>query len=125
MSKYVRTTDNKIIKIDEKGCIKEFEILKKKRLFAFRDSQYSYRYENGREVKEVADKIEDLCDEIIIRHLTSSKPYIADGFQKTQILKDRQKAFEYGVEEVKFAIWVGMDLINVAKMNDKGELELI
>ena len=73
-----------------------------------------------------ADTIEELCDEIVIRHLTSKKPYIADEYQKTQILKDRQKAFvEYGVEEVKCAIWTDKGLIYVAKMNDEGELELI
>lgn len=77
-------------------------------------------------VLKQADTIEELCDEIVIRHLTSKKPYIADEYQKTQILKDRQKAFvEYGVEEVKGAIFTDKGLIYVAKMNDKGELELI
>ena len=50
MSKYIRTKEDKIIKIDEKGCIKEFDMFGKKTLFAFRDKNYSYRFENGKEI---------------------------------------------------------------------------
>ena len=72
-----------------------------------------------------ADTIEELCDEFVIKHITSPKPYVADKYQKTQILKDRQKTFEYGVKEIKGAIYTDKGLIYVAKMNDKGELVLI
>ena len=125
MSKYIRTTqgifeykDNMSIENAVYYCFGKFEKTDKKHLFR-------KKQDCGAVVKQ-ADTIEELCDEIIIRHLTSSKPHIADDFQKEQLLKDRQRAFtECGVEEVKFAIWIGMDLIYVAKMNDKGELELI
>ncbi len=78
-----------------------------------------------KEYKQVADTIEELCDEFVVKHKSNKKPYVADGYQKHQILEDRQKVFEYDVEIVYSAIWTNKGLIYVAKMNDKGELELI
>lgn len=72
-----------------------------------------------------ADTIEELCDEFVVKHINNEKPYITDNYQKHDLLKDRQKAYEYGVEIVYGAIWTNKGLIYVAKMNENGELELI
>lgn len=74
-----------------------------------------------KEYKE-ADTIEELCDEFVlvekmrevIYHHKSSK--FAD-FKSIALLNERYTL--YG------AIWTDKGLIYVAKMNDKGELELI
>lgn len=124
MSVYIRTTQGifeyKSNMIIENAVYYLFGKLEK--------TNQKHLFRNDKDLGEIvkdADTIEELCDEIIIRHFNLPKPFLANEYQKKEILKDRQEAKEYGIEEVKFAIWVGMDLINVAKMNDKGELELI
>lgn len=74
---------------------------------------------------ETADTIEELCDEFVVKHINNEKPYITDNYQKHDLLKDRQKAYEYGVEIVYGAIWTTKGLIYVAKMDDEGKLVLI
>lgn len=62
-----------------------------------------------------ADTIEDLCDEFVIVDKYGNKPrmVITDGF-----------AVKMG-HTVYGAIWTDKGLIYVAKMNEKGELELL
>ena len=58
-----------------------------------------------------ADTIEELCDEFVCDHFISNN---------TKDLRDlRPNGLIYG------AIWTDKGLIYVAKMNDKGELELL
>lgn len=69
-----------------------------------------------------ADTIEELCDEFIVVSDNCEKPIIsALPFNELQLYaKGRTKyAICYG------AIWTDKGLIYVAKMNDKGELELL
>lgn len=115
---FVRTKDNRIIKIDENGCIKEFNLLGKKRLFAFRDKRWSYRFENGNEVIKASENLEELFDEVVIVN-REKKGIIfhADMFFQTP-QETRGKCECYG------AIWTEKGLIYVAKMTDKGEWEL-
>ena len=77
-----------------------------------------------KEYKE-ADTMEELFDELVVKHINNEKPYIADGYQKQKILEDRQKVFEYGVEIVYGAIYTNKGLIYVGKMNENGGFELI
>ena len=72
-----------------------------------------------------ANTIEELCDEFVVKHIKNEKAYVADEYKKAEILKDRQKVFEYGVEAVYGAIWTDKGLIYVAKLNENGKLELI
>jgi len=116
MNKYIRTKD-RIFEVNENGETY---------------NGYGCKSKNGtvkihkKDIIKEADTIEELVDEFVIKHINNSNPYVVDEYQKTEILKDRQKAFvEYGVEEVKCAIWTDKGLIYVAKMNEKGELELI
>ena len=70
-----------------------------------------------------AATIEELCDEIVIRR--NEKPY----YSNSPIGKSKSwKAFQPLVKETKAiygAIWTDKGLIYVAKMNEKGELELL
>ena len=59
-----------------------------------------------------ADTIEELCDEFIYKHLVFTE-------YKDVLKIAHDKQFIYG------AIWTDKGLIYVAKMNDKGELELL
>ena len=82
----------------------------------------SEKWLNGEEIEilKQADTIEELCDEFVIADVEHRcwervfKPALK------QVLKDYEKPYEiYG------AIWTDKGLIYVAKMNDKGELELL
>ena len=85
--------------------------------------QYVVSYENGQyagtmdieKLKEckVADTIEELCDEFVY-HLKSGGKFIDDKLAKSNVY-----------ENIYGAIWTDKGLIYVAKMNDKGELELL
>lgn len=62
-----------------------------------------------------ADTIEELCDEFVIVSILTEQNFITK-YPKSYL----HKGFNiYG------AIWTGKGLIYVAKMNDKGELELL
>lgn len=120
--KYVRTKEHKIIKIDEKGCIKQFN----SKLYAFRDKTFAYRYENGQEVVKQADTIEELCD----RYVLSDIDIIFLNKDKTQYRFENEYTWYYITKNelrkgIYGAIWTDKGLIYVAKMNDKGELELL
>lgn len=72
-------------------------------------------------VKE-ADTIEDLCDEIVYENYFyhQDKPALyPDGWDIKDVAKREPNAIIYG------AIWTNKGLIYVAKMNEKGELELL
>ena len=73
-----------------------------------------------------ADTIEELCDEFVVfdKEQPNGKLLYYKGFEnlKKEFIdfeKDKEKVVVYG------AIWTDKGLIYVAKMNDKGELELI
>ena len=70
---------------------------------------FTFRYE----ILEQADTIEELCDEFVY-HLKSGGKFIDEQLVKSDIYE-----IVYG------AIWTDKGLIYVAKMNDKGELELL
>ena len=64
------------------------------------------------EIVEEADTIEELCDEFVCNEM-----FIYD--------KTDMKWFVEKGDNVYGAIWTDKGLIYVAKMNDKGELELL
>lgn len=77
--------------------------------------------DKGRVIKQ-ADTIEDLCDEFVIKAYCSNDPFL---FMKEQIdIKDfiskcDKDTIIYG------AIWCEWGLKYVARMNEKGEFELL
>ena len=68
-------------------------------------------------VNKEADTIEELLDEFVVVNNTC--------FNTPQLLGTEIDKDYYKHEEVYGAIWTNKGLIYVAKMNDKGELELI
>lgn len=73
-----------------------------------------------------ADTIEELCDEFVVfdKEQPNGKLLYYKGFEnlKKEFIdfeRDKEDCVVYG------AIWTSKGLIYVAKMNDKGELELI
>ena len=72
------------------------------------------------DVIKSADTIEELCDEFVIKAYISSYPQIYHSVNLKELNEFREKdTIIYG------AIWTDKGLIYVAKMNDKGELELL
>ena len=71
-----------------------------------------------------ADTIEELCDEFVVSGNTSlGKPFVSSKEFKN--LQEQNDIRLYDNCELFGAIWTDKGLIYVAKMNDKGELELI
>jgi hypothetical protein len=76
-----------------------------------------------------ADTIEELCDEFVLEHPLFSQncKTLYHSFEKAK--HGIEKRLDGIHEEDKFvlygAIWTDKGLIYVAKMNDKGELELL
>ena len=103
MSKYIRTKDNSITHTEQIIKVKDIDAYKK-----------MYAYE---EIIKQADSIEELCDVLVcIDKITGCHTLwkVIDKFDL--ILEDYDW---YG------AIWTDKGLIYVAKMNDKGNLELL
>lgn len=106
--KYIRTKDGRIIKIGEQTDVGyekgTFEVHNKAGIVA------SYE---PIEVLKQADTIKELCDEFVM---------ISDGKHKLDI-----GCHSYGDKKIQIygAIWTDKGLIYVAKMNKKGELELL
>ena len=66
-----------------------------------------------------ADTIEELCDCYVIKDRDEHLPFVSKTDFDYSNNKDKNNFDVYG------AIWVGVDLKSVAKMNEKGELELL
>lgn len=89
-------------------------------------THYSIRPDEVKEVtKELkqADTIEELCDEFVI--ISGEVKQIDDDYKS--VLEWTKQAFEeYKIKSIIYgAIWTDKALIYVAKMNNKGELELL
>ena len=105
---YVRTKDGRILDFDKLNEVSKLSI--------------DMEEESIRE----ADTIDELCDEFVVfdKEQPNGKLLYYKGFEnlKKEFIdfeKDKEKVVVFG------AIWTDKGLIYVAKMNDKGELELI
>ena len=89
-----------------------------------KDLRYGYStHSNGwvvvkNQILKQADTIEELCDEFVVKIKTG---YLITYYDKKLLTQD---AKENGAD-VYGAIWTDKGLIYVAKMNAKGELELL
>ena len=77
-------------------------------------------------ILEQADTIEELCDGVIEKCLSGNRFHYICNFNKQEGIK----VMNIGIDkEFYFGIFVNhnnkIDFISVAKMNDKGEIELI
>lgn len=116
--KYIRTKDGRIYKIWKDTGIDSFVAEGE---ITTRNGDYIGSFKGFvpvgyDKVIAQADTIEDLCDEFVAKK-DNSKPFV---IKRYEIYSNLQFGFIiYG------AVWVGPDLHAVAKMNDKGELELL
>ena len=107
--KYIKTKD-KVLKVR-----KPFED-------EYTDNTHIHCYEHPmvhkRDIIKSADAIEELCDMFVL--FRDNKPYaiVPNKEHNAELSKNVWKDY-YG------AIWTDKGLIYVAKMNDKGELELL
>ena len=116
--KYVRTKDGRIIKIGEQTDVGyekgTFEVHNKTGIVA--------SYEPIEVLKET-NIIEELCDELVFDNVYHSRmtPSAMHTKENQEVIKSylKQNIVCYG------AIWTDKGLIYVAKMNEKGELELL
>lgn len=115
MSKYIRTNDGRIIDTTKE---RETKLCNQR---AWCPKKGFVVYEN--DIIKQADTIEELVDMWVAKRYVMDEPCHWVYISKDQMKKDislSNKAYTiYG------SIWVDDNLIKVAKMNDKGELELL
>ena len=110
--KYVRTKNGKIhISYNDYQGFEKLWVCKKRNTLA------DFYYVRRSSIVAQADTIEELCDELVVVNNTC--------FNTPQLLGTEIDKDYYKHEVVYGAIWTDKGLIYVAKMNDKGELELI
>lgn len=115
--KYIRTKDGRISYLsgEPNEEITDYEIITSKGTLTYRRKD---------EVIKIADTIEELCDELVIIQKDFRDLLNAD----THCLQTLKRYYEINKIEVLGiygAIWTNRGLIYVAKMNDKGVLELL
>ena len=104
MSKYIRTKDGRILEWEKLNEITKLSI------------------DTCEETIKEADTIEELCDRFIIVRNGEG----ADFWKDFDAMKNYSAYINLNdYDAVYGAIWTNKGLIFVAKMNDKGELELI
>lgn len=106
--KYIRTKDGRIL---------ESEI---------NDNRKSLGYEPIEFITQ-ADTIEELCDRCVVKLKYEKQPFVGSFYEFEHFINQHTKkiASNNPVVDIFGAIWTDKGLIYVAKMNDKGELELI
>ena len=78
-----------------------------------------------RDIITKADTIEELCDEFVIRGEYSSYVININELDKDCNGWTKEIGIPTGIVKCYGAIWTDKGLIYVAKMNNKGELELL
>ena len=73
-----------------------------------------------------ADTIEELCDRFVIEYKQHNEQRILKTYIKVErnFLRDKMYKLNH-IQNLYGAVWTDKGLIYVAKMNDKGELELL
>ena len=114
--KYIRTFDGKIFDTSKETII--FDTLYPKG-----EELLSNTINIKEDVLKQADTIEELCDEFVVSYEDGARIV----YQDLEWAKVKAKAsLEVGHKSIIYgAIWTDKGLIYVAKMNDKGELELL
>lgn len=127
--KYIRTKD-RIVKCEDETLIKDDKVPR----LTFKP------YKQGKiilpepiieydEIIKQTDTIEELCDAFVVDDRTSkhNKPWVSRERFNLEARKDIGKHLDVcvGKGAIYGAIWTDKGLIYVAKLNGKGELELI
>ena len=117
--KYIRTKD-------KKG--KQYIVSDRDYFFQIKDNKAIFTYGYEEELLGQANTIEELCDELVLKDLdtemcfTMSAVHIQDIRDNWKNLMDNDYLKSHTIYG---AIWTDKGLIYVAKMNEKGELELL
>ena len=130
--KYIRTKDGRIIKFDTSDAKEEIAGIKYDAL-GFRLLSTIYLYNLQKEdIIKVADTIEELFDEFVVKDNDCDLCYLLNDESKYAIQYHLKDQIDILVNDFKMqndtcygAIWTEWGLKYVAKMNDKGELELL
>ena len=119
--KYIRTKDGRIVKVGE-GTDIDYEL---GTLEVHNKAGIVATYEPIEVLRET-DNVEELCDCFVkIKRKGNCKPYILK-FDYKDLPTLKEQAIKYKDSPVYGAIHIeNKGLIYVAKMNDKGELELL
>lgn len=110
--KYIRTKD------DIRPICGKNHITNTVSFYDKRERLFSAIVEDSR----IANTIEELCDEFVVMSCYSFRH---DTFKTLRNAIKHSKLFPFEVMYIYGAIWTDKGLIYVAKMNDKGELELL
>lgn len=116
--KYIRTK-NEIIDLSK---LDNFDINDRGDITWYNDTEKCGHMIEYEDIIKTADTIEELCDEFVI-----------DGIYGHQVIHSYKEMKEVEFEciregnyvEIYGAIWTDKGLIYVAKMNEKGDLELL
>lgn len=119
MKKYIRTTDGRIAEIKDNMFVKQSDVLR----LVYKDKPYICVLNGDDEIIKQADSIEELCDHFIVKYQNDYS--IFSDFRDLKRHYDLYKQDYHRVIGRYGAIWTDKGLIYVAKLNDKGELELI
>ena len=129
MKRYIRTKDGKVfnlldlVKFNKTQGLDEYEVSFWKSAYRFPEMHKLGLYVR---ILKQSDTIEDLCDCFVkIKRKGNCKPYILK-FDHKDLPTLKEQAIKYKDGPVYGAIHIeDKGLIYVAKMNDKGELELL
>ena len=106
----------------------KYVALKDGTIFSFKDNANYMKYQNIKcDFLKEADTIEELCDEYIVkyRHLYYRNYSLEKAIQKRDWLCKNNFVVLGEKPDIYGAIWTNKGLVYVAKLNEKGELELL
>lgn len=132
--KYIRTKDGRICDLDK--SISNIKIWCSEHCYsAYLTRKEIERFKNMAMLCKQADTIEELCDEFVYKKekvapvINKENPHLSyilvDIDDMTPFDTRRMVYLKDLVEPLYGAIWTDKGLIYVAKMNEKGELELL
>ena len=123
-SMYIRKKDGRIAEVKENMTIKRCSegVLR----LVYKDNRSICVLNGNDDIVKQSENIEDLCDEFVVfdKEQPNGNLLYYKGFEnlKKEFIdfeNDKEKVVAFG------GIWTDKGLLYVAKMNDKGELELI
>ena len=117
---YIRTIMGSIYKVDNNkyGVIEENGIFKK-----YCENMGHSWYSELVATKQ-SENLEELCDEFVIA-FENKMPFLFDLIYEDDKILLKELAYRYRGATIYGAIWTSKGLIYVAKIDDKGELELL
>lgn len=131
--KYIRTKDGRIYEENKVFVVMENNIKivilgsVAYRMFIERIGGISWNSETNVVIKE-ADTIKELCDAFVIKWSFNNEYYVYSKEELDRVLSNPMQPLTHNgkvSEKIYGAIWTDKGLIYVAKMNKKGDLELL